>query len=213
MRTLSDDGPDAVYAPRAVAHPAAAEPNLDGKLADACWRDAPVVTLKSPPGYATTARFCHDARFLYVAVECRHPTLKPVPKPEARGQDDELTGRDRVELMFDIDRDYATYYRLRFDRTGRAADDCCGDPTWNPKWQLAVDAQPTGWTAELAIPLAELTGSPKFAGQTWAMNLTRVVPGSACAAWSGAASVTPTPATMGQLRFAGDGPKAAGGEK
>ncbi len=211
LRTLSDDGPDAAYAPHAAAHPATAKPHLDGKLTDECWRTAEVVTLESPAGYATTARFCYDAEFLYVAVECSHPTLKSVTKVETRGRDDDLTGRDRVELMLDLDRDYATYYRLRFDRDGRSAEDCCGDPTWNPEWRLAVDARPTGWAAELAIPLAELTGSPKLAGQTWAMNLTRVVPGAACAAWSGVASASPTPATMGQLRFAGDGPKSAGG--
>ena len=213
LRTLGDDGPDAEYAPRTVAHQVAAKPQLDGKLTDECWRHATVVALKSPPGYATTARLCHDAQFLYVAVECPHPTLNSVTKAESRGQDDDLTGRDRVELMLDLDRDYATYYRLRFDRSGRSAEDCCGDPTWNPKWLLAVDAQPTGWSAELAIPLAELTGSPQLAGQTWAMNLTRVVPGAACGAWSGPASATPTPATMGQLRFAGDGVKSAGAAK
>jgi len=37
--------------------------------------------------------------------------------------------------------------------------------------------------------------------------VTRVVPGVLCEAWAGPGSVTPTPATMGQLRFAGDGPK------
>ena len=110
--------------------------------------------------------------------------------------------------MLDIDRDYTSYYRFRVDGSGRVAEDCCGDSTWNPKWFVAVDAQATGWTAELAIPLGELTGTPKLAGQTWAMNLTRVVPGVACEAWAGPPSATPNPATMGQIRFAGDRPKA-----
>ena len=209
LRTLGEDGPGAAYAPRAVAYQAAAKPHLDGKLTDECWRAATVAVLKSPAGYATKARFLFDAEFLYVGVECQHPAGKSVPKAEARGRDDDLTGRDRVELMLDIDRDYATYYRLRVDRSGRAAEDCCGDPTWNPKWFIAVDPQPTGWTAELAIPLGELTGTPKLAGQTWAMNLTRIAPGAACEAWAGPGSATPTPATMGQLRFVGDSPKAS----
>ena len=207
LRTLSEDGPDDAYAPRAVARRAATKPHLDGKLNDACWRNGAVAVLPSPVGYETKARFAFDDQFLYVGVECRHPAAAPLPRAEARGRDGDLTGRDRVELMLDLDRDYATYYRLRVDRGGRVAEDCCGDPTWNPKWFVAVDSQPTGWTAELAIPLGELTGSPKLAGQTWAMNLTRVVPGVACVAWSGPGSANPTPATMGQLRFVGDSPK------
>ena len=207
LRTLSEDGPDAAYAPRTAAHRAASKPHLDGDLTDTCWAAAAVAVVKSPPGYATKARFLYDDLFLYVAVECQHPAGKAVPAMAARGRDDDLTGRDRVELMLDLDRDYATYYRLRVDRAGRAAEDCCGDATWDPKWFIAVDAQPTGWTAELAIPLGELTGTPKLAGQTWAVNVTRVVPGVSCEAWAGPGSTSPTPATMGQLRFAGEGPK------
>ncbi len=207
LRTLTEDGPDDAYAPRAVARKAATKPHLDGKLNDVCWRNVAVAVVPSPAGYSTKARFVFDDQFLYVGVECRHPAAPPVPKAAARGRDDDLTGRDRVELMLDLDRDYATYYRLCVDRAGRAAEDCCGDATWNPKWFIAVDSQETGWTAELAIPLGELTGSPKLAGQTWAMNLTRLIPGVACAAWSGPGSASPTPATMGQLRFVGDAPK------
>ena len=84
---------------------------------------------------------------------------------------------DRVSILIDLDRDYQTYYQLQMDQRGAVAEDCWGDRSWNPKWFVAVNAEETGWTAEIAIPLSELTGDTVAPGKLWAVNVVRTVPG------------------------------------
>ncbi|MFO0848658.1 MAG: YCF48-related protein [Gemmataceae bacterium] len=179
-----------------------AKPFLDGHVDDACWKSAsPIELPAATAGYTTTARFACDDKFLYVAVACAHPAGKQKPKAESREYDADLTGFDRVELRLDLDRDYQTCFRLCVDQRGCVADDCWGDPAWNPKWFVAVDPTPTGWTAELAIPLAELSGDRPKPGQPWAVNVSRYIPGTGDASWAGPPSVREDVTPLGLLKF------------
>ncbi len=155
---------------------AATKPTLDGKLNDECWEKAAKVPLAGPAGYDTEAKFAFDDKFLYVAVTAKHPAGKQVPKVEKRERDADLCGHDRVEWKIDLDGSGATPFRFAVDHRGCLAEDCWGAIDWNPKWFVAFDSTATGWTAEVAIPLAEMTGG-KVVGQSWGVNLTRVVPG------------------------------------
>jgi photosystem II stability/assembly factor-like uncharacterized protein len=192
-------------------------PFLDGKLDDPCWHDLkplalefvtplpnegfdPVVDKLTRHNYQTEAMFAYDGEFLYVAVTCRHPEGKQVP-PAKRARDADLAGRDRVDVLLDMDRDYQTYYRFQVDHRGCLAEDCWGDQTWNPKYFAAFHPTEAGWTAEFAIPVAELTGDRPAHGRTWAVNVTRVVPGVGVQAWSGPADSEPRPEGMGLLQF------------
>ena len=74
-----------------------------------------------------------------------------------------MTGRDRVDILLDLDRDYQTYYRFQIDHRGCLAEDCWGDKTWNPKYFAAFHSTDTGWTAEIAIPLAGVDRRPSVA--------------------------------------------------
>jgi hypothetical protein len=125
-------------------------------------------------------------------------------KVEKRTHDMDLRAFDRVSILIDLDRDYQTYYQLQVDQRGALAEDCWGDQTWNPKWFVAVNAEESGWTAEIAIPLSELTGEVVSSGKIWAVNVVRTVPGKGVQAWSGPAGVTPRPEGMGVMTFIGD---------
>ena len=157
---------------------------------------------RSPTG--TRAAFAFDDEHLYVAVVCRHPAGMKKDNVEVAAHDMDLRACDRVSILIDLDRDYQTYYQLQIDQRGAVADDCWGDRTWNPKWFVAVHADETGWTAEVAIPLSELTGDVVAPGKLWAINVVRTVPGKGIQAWSGPAGVTPRPEGMGVLTFVGD---------
>jgi len=152
----------------------------------------------------TRAAFAFDDEHLYVAVVCRHPAGMKKDKVEKRGRDMDLRAFDRVSILIDLDRDYQTYYQLQVDQRGALAEDCWGDRTWNPRWFVAVNAEETGWTAEIAIPLSELTGDVVTPGKLWAVNVVRTVPGKGVQAWSGPAGVTPRPEGMGVMTFVGD---------
>jgi hypothetical protein len=164
---------------------AAKKPNLDGKLDDACWSGTPQrLTSEMRTAYPVEYRFAYDDQYLYVAVTGSHPEGRNVPKVEKRDRDADLTGHDRVSLEFDLDRDGETAYRFQVDHRGCLREDCWGDVNWNPKWFVAFDSNTTGWTAEIAIPLSELTTIVP-AGQTWNVRLKRIIPD-----WTPASDVT-----------------------
>ena len=75
------------------------------------------------------------------------------------------------------------------------------DKNWNPKWHVAIDSTPTGWTAEIAIPRGEISSANIVNGTTWGMNVSRVVPGVGVQSWSGPADAKPRPEGMGLMKF------------
>ncbi len=204
--------------PLAVCKLTDARPHLDGKLDDACWKNAKPMELKVTSSasdkpddakafgtqYKTESMFCYDERYLYLAVKCDHPAGKKVEPVAKRTRDADLSGHDRVDVLIDLDRDYQTYYRFQVDHRGCLAEDCWGDKTWNPKYHVAFNATDTGWVAEIAIPLVELTGDRPAHGKHWAVNVSRVVPGMGMQAWSGPADNDPRPEGMGLLQFRAD---------
>ncbi|HVL11210.1 MAG TPA: YCF48-related protein [Gemmata sp.] len=186
-------------------------PLLDGKLDDECWKDLTPMPLKANSAggdakafggeFKTEARFAYDDKYLYVAVSCAHPAGLRVEPVAKRTRDADMAGRDRVDILLDMDRDYQTYYRLQIDHRGCLAEDCWGYKNWNPKYFAAFDSTESGWTAELAIPLVELTNDRPAHGRVWAANVSRVVPGKGMLTWSGPAADAPRPEGMGLLQF------------
>ena len=69
---------------------------------------------------------------------------------------------------------------------------------------MAVDPEETGWTAEVAIPLTELTGDLVTTGKLWRSTWCERFLGKGVQAWSGPAGVTPRPEGMGVMTFVGD---------
>jgi photosystem II stability/assembly factor-like uncharacterized protein len=204
--------------PIAYAPKGETRPNLDGYLDDVCWDGVQPILLSTTSGdlelsttkdekgklaseYTARAWFTCDEGHLYVAVHCTHPAGKRVAPVEKRDRDMDLRRFDRVSIMLDMDRDYQTYYHLQIDQRGCLAEDCWDDPSWNPKWYVAVHSDDNGWTAEAAIPWHELTGHAPSAGNTWAVNVTRIVPGKGVQAWSTPADARPRPEGMGLLQF------------
>jgi hypothetical protein len=116
----------------------------------------------------------------------------------------DVEGFDRVSILLDLDRDYQSYFQFQVDQRGGLAEDCWGDPSWNPKWFVATHREANVWTAEIAIPLVELSADVPTQGRVWACNIVRTIPGKGVQAWSIPANVTPRPEGMGLLQFAGE---------
>ncbi|MCI0702979.1 MAG: YCF48-related protein [Planctomycetia bacterium] len=206
--------------PKPVAYSKLTEsrPLLDGKLDDDCWKDAKTLALTVTASasekpdevksfgdqYKTEAMVSYDDRFLYIALKCDHPTGKKVEPVAKRLRDTNVSGHDRIDILLDVDRDYQTYYRFQIDHRGCLAEDCWGDKTWNPKYFVAFHSADTGWTAEHAIPVYELTGERPSHGKVWAANVSRFVPGMGVQSWSGPADADPRPEGMGLLQFRAD---------
>jgi photosystem II stability/assembly factor-like uncharacterized protein len=192
-------------------------PFLDGQLDDDCWQAGKPLALVNASGdtlgeYPTEVRVAYDKEFLYLAVRCSHPAGKQVPPAKERGRDADLRGFDRVSFLLDLDRDYSTCFHLQIDQRGCVSEDCWGDKTWDPRWFVKVHAEETGWVAEAAIPLLQLTGDNVINGRAWAFNVIRTLPGRGVQAWSLPAEVPEEslrPEGMGLLIFSHDARAAA----
>jgi photosystem II stability/assembly factor-like uncharacterized protein len=186
-----------------------ARPYLDGKLDEECWQTTRPLAFKNAAGdtlktHPTEAWLAHDSEYLYLALRCRQPEKDYEAPVKARERDANLRGHDRISLLLDVDRDYSTYFELQVDQRGAVAENCWGDPSWNPRWFVAFQSRPGSWQVEAAIPLAELTGEPVKPGQAWACNLVRTIPGKGVQAFSLPADVCPRPEGMGILLFTED---------
>jgi hypothetical protein len=182
------------------------KPNLDGRLDDLAWQAARSVSLRegssaSEPLESIVA-LTHDDEFLYLAISCqRLAGTDYAVDDRVRTRDADLQGNDRVELLLDIDRDYATYYRLTVDYRGWTREACLGDPTWNPTWYVAAAGDETHWTVEAAIPLAELTGDKTLKKAYWAAGLQRILPGGKLQSWTPDADFEIRPEGFGLMQL------------
>jgi len=181
-------------------------PHLDGRLDEALWNKCVPIALKSPLGddgdWPAKVLIAHDDRFLYLAVQCRQaPGARYETTSVPRPRDPDLSQHDRVDIFLDIDRTYASYYHLTIDHRGWAADACCADRSWDPKWFIAAQTAEGTWTAEAAIPLAEL-GATIVPGKTiWALGLQRIVPGVGFQSWTTPAAPSAMPEGFGWLEL------------
>ena len=208
-RVQRGEAPKSVWRCRRTAQ----KPRLDGRLEDACWRapagtaESSAVKLRSDLGddtaWPAVAQLAYDNEFLYIAVTCRQaPGVEYAPATGPRQRDAELAAHDRISLMFDIDRDWTSYWRISVDHRGQTAEDCWGDRTWNPQWFVASAKQLTSWTCEAAIPWAELASKAPQPGDTWAAGIERVVPGVGFQSWTTPASAAVArPEGFGLLTF------------
>jgi photosystem II stability/assembly factor-like uncharacterized protein len=184
-------------------------PHLDGKLDDPCWQGLKPLVLKNVVGttgkdYPTEAWLAFDKEFLYLALRCQHPAEAHVAPVKTRSRDADVRPFDHVNVLLDLDRDYATYFHLQIDQRGCVREDCWGDHSWDPRWFVAVHSEPACWQIEAALPLAELTAESVTVGRAWACNVVRVLPGRGVQAWSLPADVEPRPEGMGLLLFMHD---------
>lgn len=194
--------------PKPTLHcsPTDIKPRLDGQLDDLVWTTAQRCELHSvlndDADWPATAMVAYDTEFLYVAVDCRKAAgVDYAGSGEPRPRDPDLSAHDRIDVFIDLDRDWATAYRLSFDHRGWAGEDCWRDITWNPQWFVAAADTDEKWTVEAAIPLAELTGAAPSAHAAWAIGIQRIVPGVGLQSWTLPAAITVKPEGFGYLLF------------
>jgi hypothetical protein len=158
---------------------------LDGRLDDAAWSDAPSTrgfwqrfpNEGQPPSLDTEFRVLYDDDALYVGVRAMDD------EPEGiRGL---LTRRDVASqsdwLMVGIDsyHDRRTAFVFAINPAGVQRDmliydDALEDTSWDAVWTAATQVTADGWVAEFRIPLSQL----RFAAmdqQEWGLQVIRLV--------------------------------------
>lgn len=159
---------------------------VDGSLDDIAWRQAPVTHNFLLPGgrtgpQQTIARVLWDDERLYVAFDVKDTDIWA----EMTDRDAKLWEQDCVEVFIEPTGAVLPYFEfeinalnvvldLRFARQVRGPFDEAA--AWDcPGLVHGVRRRDDGWTAEIAIPFASLTGTrPPKPGDSWKINLTRI---------------------------------------
>lgn len=185
---------------------AVAKPLLDGQLDDEVWSQARPLEVRSATdddtAWPAVGLLAYDDEYLYLAASCRR--VRPGAPPERntpRPRDPVLLDQDRVEWLFDVDRDQGTYYKLTIDERGWAADACWLDTSWNPQWFIAAGGDERVWTIEAAIPWRELVEQPPVSRSAWSVQLHRIATDTGFQSWSTPASTKVLPEGFGYALF------------
>ena len=123
----------------------------------------------------------HADNVLYVTVkgyEPRTDNLRAEVTADDRGG---VANDDCAEVFLDPDFDHRSFYQFIVNSNGALADirydhEQGGWQNWNwgGDFEVAASVADTFWTAEFAIPVAELDAKPITRGTIWGFNVARV---------------------------------------
>jgi len=185
----------------ATATRAARKPRVDGKLVDACWRDATWQTgftrinSTEPADQQTSFAVLYDENNLYIGIRCNENAVGDL-RAKAKERDDEVWEDDCVEITLmpakelNPDPNYIEYHHFivnsigtQFDRVMKAGS---GVP-WDGEWKADAHIGDDRWSVELVIPFSTLNITHET-GADWLFNVCR----SRLAGKGGASAWSPT---------------------
>ena len=162
-------------------------PAVDGRLDDAAWAAAPVLsgfTQKEPKEgepatERTEVRFVYDDHALYVGARMYSQDPARIQAPVSRR--DVWDQAETFMVSLDTYHDRRTAYTFAVTAAGtradlyHARDTPDGDALYSPVWVARTQRDSAGWTAEMRIPLSQLRFNPGQA-QSWGVNVRRWIP-------------------------------------
>lgn len=171
----------ASLAPRATALRVDGGIELDGRLDEAIWSDAPAVTRfvqrepneGLPATQRTEVRFLFDGETLYIGARMfddlgAEGVVARLVRRDGNAQSDEL------RITFDPFHDHNGSILFAVNPAGVRSDAFSGDDSWDPVWRAKTRIDSLGWTAELEIPFSQLR-FPRDADQEWGLQVQRTV--------------------------------------
>jgi Domain of unknown function (DUF5916)/Carbohydrate family 9 binding domain-like len=162
-------------------------PAVDGRLDDAAWAAAPVLsglTQKDPKEgepatERTEVRFVYDDHALYVGARMYSADPAKIQAPVSRR--DVWDQAETFAVSLDTYHDRRTAYTFAVTAAGTRADAYHPrdtpdyDDQYAPVWVARTQRDSLGWTAEMRIPLSQLRFNPGQA-QSWGLNVRRWMP-------------------------------------
>jgi hypothetical protein len=176
-------------------------PVIDGNLDDAAWQNVPWTPYFwssmgfRAPKHHTRAKLAWDDQNIYVAFDVEDNDIvsrDPKSGEPYEHDDDTLYMSEVVEIFLDADNDQKTYNEIEVSPLNKLFDASFTarrqgmNLGWSSGTQHAVQVRGTvnssddvdhGWTAELAIPIANLMSVPNVpphVGERWRFNLFRL---------------------------------------
>lgn len=203
-RLAAEEGPRVVLAPFCDTPPV-----LDGKLDDACWRQAEsedgfarLLAEAKQPTHGTQFRVAYDKTSVYVSIECARDPSREVTAVHTE-RDSAVFDDDCLELFLDTKFDRTTYVHLAFNSRGVQYDAEGYNRAWDGSWRVECRVASATWMAEVALPFETVQSTPE-SGQLWGLNVCRntwIGPDRELTAWSDTGTTFHAPHRFGQLVF------------
>jgi hypothetical protein len=172
----------------AVATRTPQAPAIDGNLSDPVWAQAVPITdftqqypdEGEKPSQKTEVRILYDDRAIYFGIRCFDTDPATIVAKLTRRDRDSFS--DNIWLDIDTRGDHRSAWHFEVSAAGVQRDgirtgddpDSAIDWDWDATWDSAVRRDSQGWTAEIAIPLAQLryeaTHTP-----AWRMEIRRFI--------------------------------------
>lgn len=144
---------------------------LDGHDREAVWRTAPVtddfkqfVPVEAGPArFRTTFQVAYDDRAVYVFLRMYDP--RPDSLVSLLSRRDVRTPSEWIKVVIDGFHDRRSGMQFMVNPAGVKRDanisnDVQEDGSWDAVWDVAVQVDSLGWTAEYAIPFSQLRYTP-----------------------------------------------------
>ena len=161
-------------------------PQIDGHLSEPAWQKAEAAgdffraqqNRGMPARLRTEAFVLYDAVAVYVGFRCWEPDMTGLRETLTR-RDTRIWDDDAVEVVFDTYHDDRNAYVFGINTLATQMDQRISNESsftfaWDASWEAEVQKYTDHWTAEFAIPLAELQYDKE--GTTWGVNFWRAHP-------------------------------------
>ena len=161
---------------------------VDGALDEPAWAGAPASLgfvqrdpqEGQPSSQRTEFRVLYTPTTLYVGIICYDDDAAGILARERR-RDNSLENDDIVSILFDTFHDHRNSFLFRTNPLGTQYDALVTDEgrntnaNWDEKWEVGTSVNEAGWIAEFAIPFKSLRVQESEDGQTWGMDVERVI--------------------------------------
>ena len=157
---------------------------IDGHLAEPVWESAESIedfrqtdpAEGAPASARTRVRVLADARSIVIGVVCEEPDPSSIVSFSVR-RDAVLTSEDHVRIVLGPFADGRSGYVFAVNPTGARYDAIINpggesdNPDWDGIWEAATARLPTGWSAEIRIPVLTIAFKPGL--HEWQFNVQR----------------------------------------
>lgn len=161
-----------------------AEVTIDGRVDEALWQSAEATgafTQTDPvegalPSARTTVRVLADARSIVIGIVCDDPDPSGIVSYSVR-RDASLNSEDHVAVVLGPFRDGRSGYLFAVNPSGARYDALINpggesaNADWDGIWEAATARLPTGWSAEIRVPIQTLSFNHNL--REWHFNVQR----------------------------------------
>lgn len=162
-------------------------PNIDGRLDDSVWHQAPTIAdffQREPvegasPTEQTQVRILFDDDYLYFALRCFDSEADRLVANQMR-RDAELDENDNIQIILDPYNDRRGGFYFSTNPLGVRQDLLLTDEgrtrnqAWDSVWQSRTRIDSLGWSAEVAIPFDQVR-YPDSDQAVWGINIGRAI--------------------------------------